>query len=175
MPASIVGNSISAGEFASGNCSGCCTGTGTEPTLCDCLCCPDGFWTRWTFTVVVTSAGTIPPCPEACDITRAAADSGTFTLHKRVGCSWTTNEVHSAEPEGCDLAPGPYWSLSCDGTYWRLTNTINSSALYRADLASYPCDDDIVFGYDPAYTPNACTTYSVTVTLSPAGAFVPCP
>lgn len=148
----------------------CCGGGGD----CDCDCCPDGYWTEYELIAAgVTFFGTVPPC-DSCVFTRASAINGTFRLKKRPFCFWYTDELSGNQP-GCDLPEDhPKWNLFCDGTYWYLTDDIHTFALYRASATDFTCLDGGTFGLDPAYVADGCVSYPATMTLTPAGVWVPC-
>jgi hypothetical protein len=126
---------------------------------CDCLCCLDGYWSQYTFTVAgIADEGTCPGCVDL---------NGTWTMTYNGPCSWVTG---LPEVPFC-AGTNSYWSLTCFEGTWRLENHVEGTVYTTTDDL---CVDGGTLTLD--FTgPGFCTDYPPTVTISPAGVFVPCP
>lgn len=128
---------------------------------CDCSDCATGFWTEFTFTI----AGFLNQVGGTCD---CPSLDGTWTVYYRGSCVWSTDEQYS----NVDCGTGSYWTLYREAGGYRLVSIIEGLAI---QLFSDPVNCVDAFDMTGGPLSGSCMPTTHTVTMTPGGAWTPCP
>lgn len=144
-------------------CPGCCA-----TYLCDCTCCPDGYWTEYTFTIPTLTDGI------AC-LGECSRYDGTWTVKYRGNCLWTTDEVSVTDDcIGNNFDVGdPIYQLTCTDGLFQLLGIYQTIQWLTSD--GNFCIDGGTMAYSVYDLTAACFVVpSEDLVVTPGGVFVPC-
>lgn len=150
-------------EVVGGNCKEC--------ACCPCSCCTgNGYWTQYILTASGFANNGANPCEECTKL------NGTFTLHWRGECNWTTDEQSTMV--NCGGGVGALWSLSCSGGQW-VAGTLEQGCggcLTVNVPGENSCQCGGVIHLDTSCTQFclSCSAWASSVTFVPSGTWVSC-
>lgn len=142
--------------------AGCCC----PAEECDCPCCPDGYWSEYTFTI--TGIGDNGP---DCD---CELYNGAFTVIYVGACVWITADTITSP---CH-AISPAWELACSSPIWTLGNQLMGNNVYSGeegvDFTDFCLNGGPLTGGPSG---GVCQNFAgpFIITVSPGGVWIPCP
>lgn len=145
-----------------------------ECACCPCPCCKGkGFWSAYTLTASGFANDGVNPCNRCVEL------NGTFTLHHRGGCQWSTDEL-SQMPD-CGGGEGPIWALSCSGLeaggpWGASTQELGCGTGLYDNFVDDLCECGGTLTLNPVNVLSclSCSAWAGSITIAPAGEWVSC-